>query len=62
MLSDLNRVDINNVQEQASWVCQCDAAAVLKFEAEFKATLEEQTGLGINLYNLAYQSPYREVK
>ena len=29
MLSDLNRVDFNNVQEQASWVCNpCNADTV----------------------------------
>ena len=42
MLNDLNRVDFGNVQEQASWVCQCDANMVQKLEGEFKATLQEQ--------------------
>jgi len=45
MLSDLNRVDFANVQEQASWVCQCDTGLVLDLESEFKKTLEEQCGL-----------------
>ena len=45
MLSDLNRVDFANVQEQASWVCQCDPQLVKELEAEFKKTLEEQCGL-----------------
>ena len=45
MLSDLNRVDFANVQEQASWVCQCDPGLVLDLESEFKKTLEEQCGL-----------------
>ena len=45
MLSDLNRVDFANVQEQASWVCQCDPGLVLDLEGEFKKTLEEQCGL-----------------
>ena len=42
MLNDLNRVDFGNVQEQASWVCQCDASMVQKLEGEFKETLQEQ--------------------
>jgi hypothetical protein len=42
MLCDLNRVDFGNVQEQASWVCQCDANMVQKLEGEFKSTLQEQ--------------------
>ncbi|KAF7255960.1 hypothetical protein EG68_06880 [Paragonimus skrjabini miyazakii] len=47
MLTDLNRVDFNNVQEQASWVCQCSDATVSQLEQDFKrilhkhATLEE---------------------
>ena len=45
MLNDLNRVDFGNVQEQASWVCQCDANMVQKLEGEFKATLQEQVNL-----------------
>jgi regulatory factor X 1/2/3 len=45
MLSDLNRVDFSNVQDQASWVCQCDPDSVQTLQAEFKATLEEQNGL-----------------
>ncbi len=46
MLNDLNRVDFGNVQEQASWVCQCDANMVQKLEGEFKATLQEQVTKG----------------
>nr|XP_039273372.1 DNA-binding protein RFX2-like isoform X2 [Styela clava] len=45
MLSDLNRVDFTNVQEQASWVCQCDAGIVKRLETEFKAALSEQRTL-----------------
>lgn len=45
MLSDLNRVDFHNVQEQASWVCQCDAAVVQRLENEFKAALQQQNTL-----------------
>ncbi|ESO86633.1 hypothetical protein LOTGIDRAFT_235257 [Lottia gigantea] len=45
MLTDLNRVDFANVQEQASWVCQCDDAVVQQLEQDFKKTLKQQTSL-----------------
>ncbi|XP_037799254.1 DNA-binding protein RFX2-like [Penaeus monodon] len=45
MLADLNRVDFHNVQEQASWVCQCDSALVDRLEEDFKATLQQQNSL-----------------
>lgn len=45
MLNDLNRVDFHNVQEQASWVCQCDPATVQRLEGEFKAALQQQNTL-----------------
>ncbi|KAF6198175.1 hypothetical protein GE061_007922, partial [Apolygus lucorum] len=45
MLTDLNRVDFHNVQEQASWVCQCDGSLVARLEADFKATLQQQNSL-----------------
>ncbi|XP_076168493.1 regulatory transcription factor Rfx isoform X4 [Ptiloglossa arizonensis] len=45
MLADLNRVDFHNVQEQASWVCQCDYAMVQRLEADFKVTLQQQNSL-----------------
>ncbi|CAN8219669.1 unnamed protein product [Coccothraustes coccothraustes] len=45
MLSDLNRVDFANVQEQASWVCQCDDNMVQKLETDFKMTLQQQSTL-----------------
>lgn len=45
MLNDLNRVDFHNVQEQASWVCQCDTATVQRLEGEFKAALQQQNTL-----------------
>ncbi|XP_011667719.2 transcription factor RFX3 isoform X3 [Strongylocentrotus purpuratus] len=45
MLSDLNRVDFANVQEQASWVCQCDDAVVQQLEQDFKRTLQQQNSL-----------------
>ncbi|XP_071656736.1 MHC class II regulatory factor RFX1 [Patagioenas fasciata] len=45
MLSDLNRVDFANVQEQASWVCRCRAGLVSRLEQDFKATLQQQHSL-----------------
>uniref|UniRef100_A0A8C8RQD4 DNA-binding protein RFX2 n=1 Tax=Pelusios castaneus TaxID=367368 RepID=A0A8C8RQD4_9SAUR len=45
MLSDLNRVDFANVQEQASWVCQCEERMVQKLEQDFKLTLQQQSSL-----------------
>ncbi|XP_033828388.1 MHC class II regulatory factor RFX1 isoform X2 [Periophthalmus magnuspinnatus] len=45
MLSDLNRVDFTNVQEQASWVCQCDDVMVQRLEQDFKVTLQQQNSL-----------------
>ncbi|XP_077379932.1 MHC class II regulatory factor RFX1 isoform X7 [Festucalex cinctus] len=45
MLSDLNRVDFTNVQEQASWVCQCEDRIVQRLEQDFKMTLQQQNSL-----------------
>ncbi|XP_038114435.1 DNA-binding protein RFX2 isoform X3 [Culex quinquefasciatus] len=45
MLNDLNRVDFRNVQEQASWICQCDTAKVQRLENDFKAALQQQNSL-----------------
>ncbi|XP_071066097.1 DNA-binding protein RFX2 isoform X3 [Dasypus novemcinctus] len=45
MLSDLNRVDFANVQEQASWVCQCEESVVQRLEQDFKLTLQQQSSL-----------------
>ncbi|XP_061685188.1 MHC class II regulatory factor RFX1 isoform X3 [Syngnathoides biaculeatus] len=45
MLSDLNRVDFANVQEQASWVCQCEDRIVQRLEQDFKMTLQQQNSL-----------------
>nr|XP_023699561.1 DNA-binding protein RFX2-like [Paramormyrops kingsleyae] len=45
MLSDLNRVDFANVQEQASWVCQCNESVVQQLEQDFKVTLQQQSSL-----------------
>ncbi|XP_015706840.1 DNA-binding protein RFX2-like [Coturnix japonica] len=44
-LSDLNRVDFANVQEQASWVCRCEAGVVQRLEQDFKATLQQHNSL-----------------
>ncbi|XP_006868953.1 PREDICTED: DNA-binding protein RFX2 isoform X2 [Chrysochloris asiatica] len=45
MLSDLNRVDFANVQEQASWVCQCEESVVQQLQQDFKLTLQQQSSL-----------------
>uniref|UniRef100_F7ALG0 Regulatory factor X1 n=2 Tax=Monodelphis domestica TaxID=13616 RepID=F7ALG0_MONDO len=45
MLSDLNRVDFANVQEQASWVCRCEDRVVQRLEQDFKVTLQQQNSL-----------------
>ncbi|XP_041359336.1 DNA-binding protein RFX2-like isoform X2 [Gigantopelta aegis] len=45
MLTDLNRVDFLNVQEQASWVCQCDDSVVQQLQEDFKKTLKQQNSL-----------------
>ncbi|XP_037949428.1 DNA-binding protein RFX2-like [Teleopsis dalmanni] len=45
MLNDLNRVDFRNVQEQASWVCQCETGLVQRLENDFKAALQQQSTL-----------------
>ncbi|XP_039627318.1 MHC class II regulatory factor RFX1a [Polypterus senegalus] len=45
MLSDLNRVDFANVQEQASWVCRCEDGVVQRLEQDFKLTLQQQNSL-----------------
>ncbi|GBL93277.1 Transcription factor RFX3 [Araneus ventricosus] len=45
MMADLNRVDFHNVQEQASWVCQCDENTVQRLEQDFKLILQQQNSL-----------------
>ncbi|KAF7655511.1 hypothetical protein LDENG_00054920 [Lucifuga dentata] len=45
MLSDLNRVDFANVQEQASWACRCEDRVVQRLEQNFKLTLQQQNSL-----------------
>ena len=41
MINDLNRVDFKNVQEQASWICDCDDDLVEHIEHSFKALLQQ---------------------
>jgi len=45
MWTDLNKVDFSNVQEQSSWVCQCDESLIQKLEQDFKHTLGQQQSL-----------------
>uniref|UniRef100_A0A8L0DUQ7 Regulatory factor X, 1b (influences HLA class II expression) n=1 Tax=Oncorhynchus mykiss TaxID=8022 RepID=A0A8L0DUQ7_ONCMY len=45
MLSDLNRVDFTNVQEQASWVCGCEDGVIQRLEQDFKQTLQQHNSL-----------------
>ncbi|TNN10535.1 Transcription factor RFX3 [Schistosoma japonicum] len=45
MLADLNRVDFYNVQEQASWVCQCSDFTVSQLERDFKRILQKHASL-----------------
>lgn len=42
MINDLNRVDFKNVQEQASWVCNCDDELVEHIEHSFKSLLQQE--------------------
>jgi len=39
MLNDLNKVDFANLQEQATWICQCDTNLVQNLDSEFKTIL-----------------------
>ena len=39
MLNDIQKVNFLSIQEQASWICQCDVYLVSKLEQEFKNTL-----------------------
>ena len=42
MLNDLNRVDFNNVQEQASWVCDpCNPEIVKLLEVQYKFAIHD---------------------
>ena len=59
MWNDLNKVDFNNVQEQSSWVCQCDEGLVSKLEHDFKQTLAQQVRcLFIGFYNSEYSGQF----
>jgi regulatory factor X 1/2/3 len=45
MLVDFNQVDFRNIQEQASWACQCDESMVQQMEMGFKEALHQQNSL-----------------
>ncbi|GFQ95477.1 DNA-binding protein RFX2 [Trichonephila clavata] len=45
MTSDLNKVDFRNIQEQASWVCQCDDSTIHRILTEFRQTLQHNLWL-----------------
>lgn len=45
MVGDLSRVDFKQVQEQAAWVCQCEAEVVQHFENGFKLALQQKSSL-----------------
>ncbi|CAF0939756.1 unnamed protein product [Didymodactylos carnosus] len=45
MLQDLNKVDFKHIQEQASWVCECDDLIVSRVENDFKQQLQSQATL-----------------
>ncbi|GFX69747.1 transcription factor RFX3 [Trichonephila clavipes] len=45
MTSDLNKVDFRNIQEQASWVCQCDDSTIRRILTEFRQTLQHNLWL-----------------
>lgn len=42
MLEDISKVNFSSIQEQASWVCQCDDHLVSNLEQQFKLTLRQQ--------------------
>ncbi|CAL1293195.1 unnamed protein product [Larinioides sclopetarius] len=45
MTSDLNKVDFRNIQEQASWVCQCEDGIIRQILTEFRQTLQHNLWL-----------------
>ena len=45
MVEDIDRVDFKSIQEQASWVCQCENGSVERLEQDFKQTLQRQSSL-----------------
>jgi regulatory factor X 1/2/3 len=58
LLADINRVDFHSVQEQASWVFQCDGRMVQQLEAYFKNTPHQQNSLeqwAVRLNDIAVQ-------
>ncbi|CAG0916924.1 unnamed protein product [Notodromas monacha] len=45
MVTDLSRVDFYHVQEQASWVCECDEGMVMRLRQAFMDALQQQKTL-----------------
>lgn len=45
MLSDLAKVDFNNVHDQATWVCDCDKETVNNLADQFKQILRKESDL-----------------
>ncbi|GBM87422.1 Transcription factor RFX3 [Araneus ventricosus] len=45
MTTDLNKVDFRNIQEQASWVCQCEDGIIRQILTEFRQTLQHNLWL-----------------
>ncbi|XP_054709063.1 DNA-binding protein RFX2-like [Uloborus diversus] len=45
MTADLSKVDFRNIQEQASWVCQCEDDSVRQLLSEFRQTLQHHLWL-----------------
>ena len=45
MYDDIQKVNFVSIQEQASWICQCDVFLVSKLEKEFKQTLVKRPSL-----------------
>jgi len=45
MLTDFNRVDFNNIQDQASWTTECDSSLVNEIQENFKIALAESRTL-----------------
>ncbi|XP_065175750.1 DNA-binding protein RFX2-like isoform X2 [Sycon ciliatum] len=42
MLNDLIKVDFQSIQEQATWVCQCQEETLQRIQNEFKTSLQTQ--------------------
>lgn len=45
MYHDFTRVDINNVQDQAGWICDCDPILVTNLQSDFRENLQKQKSL-----------------